>query len=163
MSEKTKYILLSYAGQIAIVKFEVLKDLNNIIFDEYMNISAISLNGNKIYTQIVKLNDIDIKQLKFIRDEDITLFCDFNAKDIHELIVLLELKGYVAELEREPTCIRDLIENYVVYDDAHHKIVSDMSRRILELKEENCDLQRNLLEVKLNDFMNVAKKLNDNK
>ena len=58
-----------------------------------------------------------------------------------------------------------MIENPVVNDDAQHKFVSDMSRRILELEEENCDLRKNLLEVKdrLDDFMDAAKKLNDDK
>ena len=44
MVEKTKYVLLGYSDQLAIVKFEALKDLNNIIFDENMNICAISVN-----------------------------------------------------------------------------------------------------------------------
>lgn len=165
MVEKTKYILLSYANQLAIVKFEVLKDLNNIIFNENMNISAIFVKGEVSFTQIVKLNSIDIKQLKAIKDENLAFFYDFNAKDIHELLIRLETEGYVAELEQEPSCIRDLIANVSVNDDAQHKLVSDMSKRILELEEENCDLKRNLLEVKdrMNDFMDAAKKLNDDK
>lgn len=50
-------------------------------------------------------------------------------------------------------------------DDAQHKLVLDVSRRILELEEENFDFKRNLLEVKdrLNDFIDAAKKLNVDK
>jgi len=50
-------------------------------------------------------------------------------------------------------------------DNAQHKLVSDMSRRILELTEDNDRLRINFLEVKdrLDDFIDATKKLNDNK
>jgi hypothetical protein len=114
------------------------------------------------YTRIAKLNSLDAKRRKSIILEDHTeLIHDFNAKDIHELLIRLETEGYVAELEHEPSCIRDLIANVSVNDDAHHKLVSDMSRRILKLTEDNDRLRRNFLEIKdlLSNLIDAAKKM----
>ena len=148
-------------SEMSIARLEVLKDLDNVIFCNDMTIEGVCLNGCRTFKKIVKLSSLDSKQLKGIKDEDSTFLYNFNAKDIHELIVLLELNGYVAELEQEPTCIRDLIENPVVNDDAHHKIVSDMSRRILQLTEDNDRLRRNFLEIKdlLSNLTDAAKKM----
>ena len=167
MSEKTKYVLLvdDDWSDLAIAKLDDMKNLGHVVFYDDMNIGRICLHTRR-YTRIVKLNSLDIKQRKSIILEDHTeLIHDFNAKDIHELLIRLETEGYVAELEQEPSCIRDLIANVSVSDDAQHKLVSDMSRRILEVEEENYDLKRSLLEVKdrLNEFMDAAKKLNADK
>ena len=168
MSEKTKYVLLvdDDWSDMTIAKLDDMKDLNHVVFYDDMSIGRICVNCRQRYTRIAKLNSLDARQRKSIMIEDNTeLIHDFNAKDIHELLIRLETEGYVAELEQEPSSIRDLIANVSVNDDAQHKLVSDMSRRILELEEENCDLRRSLSEVKdrLNDFMEAAKKLNDNK
>ena len=167
MSENTKYVLLvdDDWSDMTIAKFDDMKDLGHIVFYDDMNIGRICLHTRR-YTRIAKLNSLDTRQQKSITLEDNTeLIHDFNAKDIHELLIRLETGGYVAELEQEPSCIRDLIANVSVNDDAQHKLVLDMSRRIVELTEDNDRLRRNLLEVKdgLNDFMNTAKMLNDNK
>ena len=167
MAEKTKYVLLvdDDWSDLTIAKLDDMKDLGHVVFYDDMNIGRICLHTRR-YTRIAKLNSLDTRQQKNIILEDhAELIHDFNAKDIHELLIRLETEGYVAELEQEPSCIRDLIANVSVSDDAQHKLVSDMSRRILELEEENYDLRRNLLEVKdqLNDFIDAAKKLNDNK
>lgn len=168
MSEKTKYVLLvdDDWSDLTIAKFDDMKNLSHVVFYDDMCIGRICLNAGQRYTRIAKLNSLDIRPLKSIILEDHTeLIHDFNAKDIHELLIKLETEGYVAELEQEPSCIRDLIANVSVSDDAQHKLVSDMSRRILELEEENYDFKRNLFEVKdrLDDFMDAAKKLNDDK
>lgn len=167
MGEKTKYVLLvdDDWSDLTIAKLDDMKDLRHVVFYDDMNIGRIFLHARR-YTRIAKLNSLDIKQRKSIMLEDHTeLIHDFNAKDIHELLIRLETEGYVAELEQEPSCIRDLIANVSINDDAQHKLVSDMSRRIQELTEDNDRLRRNLLEVKdrLNDFMDAAKKLNDDK
>lgn len=167
MVEKTKYVLLvdDDWSNLTIAKFDDMKDLGHVVFYDDMNIGRICLHTRR-YARVVKLNSLDIRQLKnFILEDHTDLIRDFNAKDIHELLIRLETEGYVAELEQEPSCIRDLIANVSVSDDAQHKLVSDMSRRILELEEENYDLKRSLLEVKdkLDDFMDAAKKLNDDK
>lgn len=168
MSEKTKYVLLvdDDWSDMTIAKLDDMKDLCHVVFYDDMRIGRICLNARQRYTRIAKLNSLDTRQQKSIVLEDNTeLIHDFNAKDSHELLIRLETEGYVADLEQEPSCIRDLIANVFVSDDAQHKLVSDMSRRILELEEKNYDLRRNLLEVKdqLNDFIDAAKKLNDNK
>ena len=167
MAEKTKYVLLvdDNWSDLTITKLDDMKDLSHVVFYDDMNIGRICLHTRR-YTRIAKLNSLDVKRRKSIILEDHTeLIHDFNAKDIHELLIRLETEGYVAELEQEPSCIRDLIANVSINDDAQHKLVSDMSRRILELEEENYDLKRSLLEVKdrLDEFMDAAKKLNDDK
>jgi len=167
MSEKTKYVLLvdDDWSDLTIAKFHDIKNLSHVVFYDDMCIGRICLNARQRYTRIAKLNSLDTRQLNIILEDHTELIHDFNAKDIHELLIRLETEGYVAELEQEPSCIRDLIANVSVSDDAQHKLVSDMSRRILELEEENYDLKRNLLEVKdrLDDFMDAAKKLNADK
>ena len=162
MAEKTKYVVFDNGmSEMTIARLEVLKDLNNVIFCNDMNIDGVCLEGCRTFKKIIKLSNLDSKQLKGIDNEDSIFLYNFNAKDIHELIVLLELNGYVAELEQEPTCIRDLIANVSVNDDAHHKLVSDMSRRILKLTEDNDRLRRNFLEIKdlLPNLTDAAKKM----
>lgn len=167
MSEKTKYVLLvdDDWSDLTIAKLDDMKDLGHVVFYDDMSIGRICLHTRR-YTRVAQLNSLDTRQRKSFMLEDHTkLIHEFNAKDIHEFLIRLETEGYVAELEQEPSCIRDLIENVFVSDDAQHKLVSDMSRRILELTEDNDRLRRNLLEVKdrLNDFINAAKKLNADK
>ena len=163
MSEKTKYVLLvdDDWSDMTIAKLDDMKDLSHVVFYDDMNIGRICLHTRR-YTRIAKLNSLDTKQLKsIILEEHTKLIHDFNAKDIHELLIKLETEGYVAELEQEPSCIRDLIANVSISDDAQHKLVSDMSRRIIELTEDNDRLRKNLLEVKdqLTDFMDTVQKI----
>ena len=155
-----KYVILADCVNEALQFMSYDEILDSSFFvDEYLHITVLQKHNGVAFSSIVNPQKISIP-INFADENVIKELVSFGVYDIHELMIHLELIGYVIEVDYKPSSIKDLINQTKPHiETSQERIINSLKNDNNELMEEIASLKKQLSHVHFSS-KNLIEELN---